>query len=100
MIIRGGHVFILDDDVLPVVTITKAIIFMELPASASLDDMTSYLSERCARGSMVNDCTFRTIEGWAKERARQSIGNAMSEVHLKAAPLGQRILAFFGRVAP
>lgn len=98
MIIKGGQVFILEDDVLPVVTITKAIIFMEMPDDSSMDEMAQYLNKRCGNGTTITDCTFQTVESWADERMRKAIGNAKSDLHLKSAPLGRRIMEFFGMV--
>lgn len=95
MIIRGGRIFILDGDVLPKVTITDATIIMEC-ADPSLDGLKEFICARIGRGSEVNACTFVPMSHWAEQRTKEGIDNAKSDLHLRQAPVMQRIRKFIG----
>lgn len=73
MVILGGQVQILERDTLPSVTITGAVIIVELPKGSSMNDYSEYLTARVGPGSSITGCTFRSIEYWAEQKAEESI---------------------------
>lgn len=93
MIIRGGQVFVMEEDILPKVSITGATIITEC-SDASLEGQTAFVSERVGRGSEINSCTLIPIERWAKGKANEGISRAKSDLHLAQAPIMQRIRKF------
>lgn len=98
MIIRGGKIFVMDDDVLPKVTITDATIIMET-ADSSLDWLKEFISERIGRGSEINSCTFVPIGDWAESKSKEGIAKAKNDLHLKNAPIMSRLKKALGLTA-
>lgn len=86
MIIHGGQVFVMEDDILPKVTITGATIVMEC-ADGSLDGMKEFISDRVGRGSDITDCNFMPIDRWANQKAKEGLAKAKSDLHIKQAPI-------------
>ena len=94
MIIRGGQVFILEDDIAQNLSITGSTVIVDLSDGSTISEREEYLANRLGVGSEVRDCTIRTLSKWANERAAESISRSKSDVHLKAAPIMQRIRKF------
>ena len=97
MIIRGGQIFVLEEDLLPRVTITNAMIIMEC-TDASLEGMKDFICARIARGSEISNCTFVPLSHWSEQKMKEGIQQAKTDLNLKQAPVlkGLRKFLRFG----
>lgn len=86
MIIRGGQVFILDNDTFHGVSFTDSQVVMDVAENASQDDYSMYIGIR-AKGCNFLNCHFIPMQTWAKQKAKESIATVKSDLHLKQAPI-------------
>jgi len=73
MIIRGGQIHIFDKDVLPTITVTGAVVVMDVPESAGGQEFADFLRARIGPESSVTYCSFRSAENWSRQQAKESI---------------------------
>lgn len=93
MIINGGQVFILDDDILPKVSITGATVILDVSETAEMAEMVRYINHRVGGGSSATNCTFTSLAKWSGQRAKESISHAQADSKVQDDAKGK---SFFG----
>lgn len=95
MIIRGGRVFIMRNDALPIVTISNADVILELTSAEATEGLEDFINARVGSGSLLTHCNIMTWDFWSEQEAKENIVKVGLPRRIRTRTIMQRIRKFF-----